>query len=457
MYADDQDGTWAAPAAAGPVSARIWLPASKSITNRALVLAALSDRPARIANPLRARDTLLAADALRALGTEVADDAGGSPAGSISGSTSGWRVTAGQPPAGSRVSVDVGNAGTVMRFLPAVAALTSATVRFDGDERIRQRPVGPILAALRDLGARIEDDGRGAAPFTVFGQGGVRGGTVTLDASGSSQLISGLLLAAPRFGQGIEIRHEGPPIPSAPHIAMTVRMLQAAGADVTGTRSGKAERPDGLRVRPGRLDLGSVIVEPDLSNAGPFLAAALVTGGTLSLPGWPRAGNGQSLQAAGPILDVLTRMGARCDVGADGLTVSGPGTVRGITADLRDVAELAPVLTAAAALAGTPSVFTGLAHTRRHETDRLAALAKEINALGGDITELPDGLRIRPRPLRAQAADGPFGTYDDHRMVMAAAVLGLAVPGLRVAGAQTVAKTFPEFTDVWADMLGPGR
>jgi len=461
MYADDQDGTWAAPAAAGPVSARIWLPSSKSITNRALVLAALSDRPARIANPLRARDTLLAADALRALGTEVADDAGGSPAGSMSGSASGWRVTAGQPPAGSRVSVDVGNAGTVMRFLPAVAALTSAQVNFDGDERIRQRPVGPILAALRHLGARIEDDGRGAAPFTVFGQGGVRGGTVTLDASGSSQLISGLLLAAPRFGQGIEIRHEGPPIPSAPHIAMTVRLLQAAGAEVTQTRSGAVfgptdpsqGRPDGWRVRPGRLDLGSVTVEPDLSNAGPFLAAALVTGGTLSLPGWPR----DSLQAAGPILDVLTRMGARCDVGADGLTVSGPGTVRGITADLRDVAELAPVLTVAAALAGTPSVFTGLAHTRRHETDRLAALAKEINALGGDVTELPDGLQVRPRPLRAQSADGPFGTYDDHRMVMAAAVLGLAVPGLRVAGAQTVAKTFPEFTDVWTDMLGAGR
>ena len=441
MYADDQDRTWAAPAAAGPVRARIWLPASKSITNRALVLAALSDRPARIANPLRARDTLLAADALRALGTEV------------HASPVAWQVTGGQPAAGSRVSVDVGNAGTVMRFLPAVAALTSATVRFDGDERIRQRPVGPILAALRDLGVRIEDDGRGAAPFTVLGRGEVRGGTVTLDASGSSQLISGLLLAAPRFGQGIEIRHQGPPIPSAPHIAMTVRMLQAAGAEVTETRAGAGERPDGWRVRPGRLDLGSVTVEPDLSNAGPFLAAALVTGGTLSLPGWPA----DSLQAAGPILDVLTQMGARCEVGADGLTVVGPGTVQGITADLRDVAELAPVLTAAAALAGTPSVFTGLAHTRRHETDRLAALAKEINALGGDITELPDGLRVRPRPLRAAAADGPFGTYDDHRMVMAAAVLGLAVPGLRVAGVQTVAKTFPDFTDVWTDMLGAGR
>ena len=444
MHADDQDGTWAAPAAAGPVRGRVRLPASKSITNRALVLAALSDRPAWIANPLRARDTQLAAAALRTMGSEVTDvDGGAEP-----GSAAGWRVTAGQPPAGSRVSVDVGNAGTVLRFLPAVAALTSAQVDFDGDERIRERPIGPILAALRQLGASIEDGGRDAAPFTVLGHGRVRGGPVTLDASGSSQLISGLLLAAPRFDEGIEIRHEGPPVPSAPHIAMTVRMLQAAGAEVTQTRSETGGRPDGWQVRPGRLDLGSVTVEPDLSNAGPFLAAALVTGGTLTVPGWPR----DSLQAAGPILDVLARMGARWEAGADGMTVSGTGTVRGITADLRDVAELAPVLTAVAALAEGPSVFTGLAHTRRHETDRLAALAKEINTLGGDITELPDGLQIRPRPLRARA-DEPLRSYDDHRMVMAAAVLGLCVPGIRVANAQTVAKTFPGFTAVWADLL----
>jgi 3-phosphoshikimate 1-carboxyvinyltransferase len=451
MHADDNLGrTWAAPSAAGPVRARVRLPASKSITNRALVLAALSDRPARITNPLRARDTLLAAGALAAMGTEIADVG-----------TTDWRVTAGQPAAGSRVGVDVGNAGTVMRFLPAVAALTSAEVVFDGDARARQRPVAPILAALAALGARIDDGGRGAMPFTVLGHGTVRGGTVTLDASGSSQLISGLLLAAPRFDEGIEVRHDGPPVPSAPHIAMTVRMLRAAGADVTEMRSGSGPgteasgtggsggRPDAWRVRPGRLDMGTVAVEPDLSNAGPFLAAALVTGGTISVPGWPR----DSLQAAGRILDVLARMGARSDVGADGLTISGTGTIRGITADLRDIAELAPVLTATAALAQTPSVFTGLAHTRGHETDRLAALAKEINALGGDVTELPDGLQIRPRPLRARA-DGPFGSYDDHRMVMAAAVLGLAVPGIRVANAQTVAKTFPEFSRRWAEMLG---
>ena len=438
MHLDNnQDRTWPSPAADGPVSARVRLPASKSITNRALVLAALSDGPSVITNPLQARDTVLAAGALRALGTEIIE------------SRTGWRVTPGQTAPGSAVSVDVGNAGTVMRFLPGLAALTFAVVSFDGDERARQRPVGPILLALRQVGAHIEDGGRAAVPFTVHGRGTVRGGAVTLDASGSSQLVSGLLLAAPRFDEGIEVRHEGPPVPSAPHIAMTVRMLRAAGASVEELGSG---RPDAWRVRPGRLDLGVVTVEPDLSNAGPFLAAALVTGGTVTIDGWPP----DSLQAAGQILDVLTRMGARCEAGADGLRITGTGRIRGITADLRDVNELTPVLTAVAAVAGSPSVFTGLAHTRTHETDRLAALAKEVNALGGDITERPDGLQIRPRPLRAEAAGGPFGSYDDHRMVMAAAVLGLVVPGIRVAGAGTVAKTFPGFTDTWAAMLGPG-
>jgi 3-phosphoshikimate 1-carboxyvinyltransferase len=447
MHSDNnQDRTWPSPAADGPVSARVRLPASKSITNRALVLAALSDGPAVIANPLRARDTILAAAALRVLGTGIDEE--------NTESRTAWRVMPGQPAPGSAVSVDVGNAGTVMRFLPGPAALTSAVVAFDGDVRARQRPVGPILAALRQLGAHIEDGGRAAVPFTVHGRGAVRGGTVVLDASGSSQLVSGLLLSAPRFDEGIEIRHEGPPVPSAPHIAMTVRMLRAAGAEVAELvpgLSGADARPDTWRVRPGRLALGAVTVEPDLSNAGPFLAAALVTGGTVTIPDWPR----DSLQAAGAILDVLTRMGARCVVGADGLTITGTGRIVGITADLRDVNELAPVLTAAAAVAESPSVFTGLAHTRTHETDRLAALAKEINALGGDITELPDGLQIRPRPLRAGAAGEPFGSYDDHRMVMAAAVLGLVVPGIRVAGADTVAKTFPDFSQVWAGMLGP--
>jgi 3-phosphoshikimate 1-carboxyvinyltransferase len=438
MHPDNnQDRTWASPAASGPVSARVQLPASKSITNRALFLAALSDGPSVIANPLRARDTALAAGALRALGSEITEY------------QTGWRVAPGHPAAGSAVDVDLGNAGTVMRFVPGLAALTAASVTFDGDERIRLRPIGAILAALRQAGVSIDDDGRGAAPFTVHGRGAVRGGRVVVDASGSSQLVSGLLLAAPRFDEGIEVRHEGPPVPSAPHIAMTVRMLRAAGASVEedSAGSGGSWRPEAWRVRPGRLDLGSVTVEPDLSNAAPFLAAALVTGGSVTIPDWPR----DSLQAAGPILAVLDQMGARSSVGPEGLVISGSGRVRGITADLRDVNELAPVLTAAATMADSPSVFTGLAHTRTHETDRLAAMAKEVNALGGDITELPDGLEIRPKPLHAEE---PFGTYDDHRLVMAAAVLGLAVPGLRVAGAGTVAKTFPDFAETWTAMLG---
>ena len=466
MRSEDDAGQWEAPTAAGPVSARVRLPASKSITNRALVLAALSEGPSEIGNPLRARDTALAADALRALGAtveELGEDAGldtGLGAG-LGGASAGsaaetWRVTPGQP-AGS-AAVDVGNAGTVMRFTPPVAALTSVDVSFDGDARARQRPVGPLITALRELGVIIDDGGRGAVPFTIRGSGAVRGGTVTLDASSTSQLVSGLLLSGPRFAEGLEVRHEGAPVPSAPHIAMTARMLRSAGAEVEEVSS-SGSRPDRWRVRPGPLDLGSVRIEPDLSNAGPFLAAALVTGGSVTVADWPA----DSLQAASQILDVLTSMGASCSFTADGLTVSGTGTIRGITADLRDVSELALPLTSVAALASSPSTFTGLAHTRTHETDRLAAIAKEINSLGGDITELPDGLQIRPKPLRAGAsgsgsADGgaagaAFESYDDHRMVMAAAVLGLAVPGIRVLNAATVGKTFPGFAEVWADML----
>jgi 3-phosphoshikimate 1-carboxyvinyltransferase len=427
-------GRWHPPAAQGPVRARLRLPGSKSITNRALVLAALSDSPSVIRGSLKARDTSLAVAALRVLGCSI-DSRGTYLA-----------VSPGSVGSGASVTVDVGNAGTVMRFLPAVAALSAASVGFDGDPRARERPVGALLGALRALGAVIDDDGRGCLPFTVHGTGSVRGGRVTLDASGSSQLISGLLLAAPRFDLGVEVRHEGPPVPSLPHIDMTVRMLAGAGADV---EAGGGSRPTTWRVRPGRLGLGDFTVEPDLSNAGPFLAAALVTGGCVTVLDWPAG----SLQAADAILDVLTRMGASCSRGADGLTVTGSGVINGIEADLRDIPELCLPLTSVAALASGPSVFTGVGHTRAQETDRLAAIAKEINALGGDVTELPDGLCVRPRPLRPGGQ--PFESYDDHRMVMAAAVLGLTVPGIEVLNVATVGKTFPDFAALW-EMLVRG-
>jgi 3-phosphoshikimate 1-carboxyvinyltransferase len=402
-----------------------------------------------ISNPLRARDTLLMAAALRALGSVIEETDDGAAAGT---DTATWRVTPGR--LAGRGSVDVGNAGTVMRFVPPVAALARGDVEFQGDARASQRPVGPLLAALRDLGAVIDDAGRGAVPFIIRGRGGVSGGSVTLDASGSSQLVSGLLLAAPRFDKGAEVRHQGPRVPSAPHIAMTVQMLRDAGAQVeTGVQRrghGRDETsvPDLWRVYPGPLRQTAIAVEPDLSNAAPFLAAALVTGGSVVITAWPE----RTVQPASQILDVLARMGAVCSPAPDGLAVSGAGTIRGINADLRDVSEIAPVLTALAALADSPSEFTGIGHMRYHETDRLAALATEIGALGGEVTELEDGLRIRPRPLRR--GDAVFASHDDHRMVMAAAVLGLAIPGgLRVGNATTVAKTFPDFTRAWSAML----
>jgi 3-phosphoshikimate 1-carboxyvinyltransferase len=433
---------WVAPVADGPVRAAVTLPGSKSMTNRALVLAALARQPGVITGPLEARDTLLMRRALTALGTVIDDT-----------DPRRWQVTPGQPAGGA--VVDVGNAGTVMRFVPPVAALTRVTVEFRGDARASERPAAPLLAALRDLGAVIHDGGRGAIPFTVAGQGPLPGGPVTLDASASSQFVSGLLLAAPRWEKGAEIRHRGPRAPSAGHIDMTVRMLRDSGAQVEAWAEdpGAAQRgvPDTWRVLPGELDGRVITVEPDLSNAVPFLAAALVTGGTVTVPAWPS----QTAQPARQILALLAGMGAGIHPGqppGGGLTVTGTGRIHGITADLADCPEAAPVITVLAALACSPSRLTGIAHLRGQETDRLAALATELNALGADVTELADGLAIRPRPLAVSCR--PWASYGDHRMVMAAAVLGLVVPGIQVTGAATVGKTFPEFPRLWARMLG---
>ncbi|HVB42431.1 MAG TPA: 3-phosphoshikimate 1-carboxyvinyltransferase [Streptosporangiaceae bacterium] len=462
---------WLVPHAPAPVHALVRLPGSKSMTNRALILAALSDGPVLITGPLIARDTQLMAGALRALRCRIEESAGSWRVTSARAARSG--LSPGETRGGARpaVDIDVGNAGTVLRFVPPLAALTDSDVTFRGDARVSQRPVGPLLDALRALGADIADDGTGAVPFVVHGHGGVRGGTVTIDASSSSQLVSGLLLAAPRFATSTLVRHWGPPVPSAPHIEMTVRMLRACGVEVTsgagGTSgtSGPADpdaRPRGdalasgarfvdhsWRVLPGPIRAERIDIEPDLSNALPFLAAAIATGGEVTVAGWPS----DSLQPATRIVELLTSMGASVRHTAQGLAVSGPGQITGVGADLSEVGELTPVLTALAALASSPSEFTGIGHLRRHESDRLAALAGEIGKLGGDVTELADGLRIRPAPLRADGV--VFDSHDDHRLVMAAAVLGLVVDGLRVHNPATVAKTFPEFSGFWARIAAP--
>lgn len=426
---------WPAPYATGAVDATVTVPGSKSVTNRALVLAALASEPGWLRHPLRSRDTLLMAEALRTMGVGIEEGVG------PDGTGERWRVI----PAGLHgpAAIDVGNAGTVMRFLPPVATLATGPVRFDGDPRSYERPLHGVIDALRVLGARIDDEARGALPMTVHGAGALEGGPVEIDASSSSQFVSALLLSAPRFNQGVEVRHTGARLPSMPHIRMTVDMLRAVGAQVDEPETGG--EPNVWRVSPSALLGRDLTVEPDLSNAQPFLAAALVTGGRVTIPDWPE----RTTQPGDALREIFTRMGGSCELTEQGLTFTGTGTIHGIDVDLSEVGELTPGIAAVAALADSPSTLRGVAHLRLHETDRLAALTKEINELGGDVTETEDGLHIRPRPLR----QGVFHTYDDHRMATAGSVIGLAVEGVVIENVGTTAKTLPGFPQMWTGML----
>ena len=422
---------WLTPHARGRVNATLALPGSKSLTNRYLVLAALASDPTRLRAPLRSRDTLLRAAALRSLGASIIDLPGSDP------DCDDWMI--GPASLTGAASVDCGLAGTVMRFLPPVAALVDGPVAFDGDPHARQRPMAQVIDSLRTLGATINDEGRGTLPFTVQGSGRVPGGPVTIDASASSQFISGLLLAGPRFEQGVTIHHDGKPVPSEPHIAMTVEVLRDCGVVVDDSAANT------WRVEPSAIRALDVEVEPDLSNAAAFLAAAVVTGGTLRVPGWPQ----HTTQAGDAIRDIFDAMGADVLLERSGLTVTGNQQISGLDVDLHGAGELTPVIVAVAALADSPSLIRGIAHLRGHETDRLAALFTEINALGGSVEQTDDGLRITPKPLRG----GLFHTYDDHRMAMAAAILGLRVPGVITENVETTAKTLPQFTQRWTRML----
>lgn len=418
---------WPAPHALAPVDVRVSLPGSKSLTNRELVLAALAEGPGTVRRALRSRDTDLMAAALTALGSTV--DAAGED----------WSIAPGIAGADDReVAVDCGLAGTVMRFVPPVAALRGGPTTFDGDPHARTRPMAAVLRALRSLGVAVSaDDDR--LPFVVHGAGSVRGGTVVIDASTSSQFVSALLLAAPRFDEGVEVRHVGKPVPSLPHIDMTVACLRARGVEVDDAD------PDIWRVLPGPIAPRDVTVEPDLSNAAPFLMLALTSGGRVTVNGWPTT----TTQAGDALRDILTQMGAEVTLDAEGLTVRGTGVIHGIDVDLHDVGELAPAIAALAALADSPSHLRGIAHIRGHETDRLAALAAELSALGSDVVEHEDGLSVRPATLHG----GTFHTYADHRMAHAAVVIGSAVPDVLVEDVDTTAKTFPDFAQVWSGLF----
>lgn len=414
---------WTAPVATGPVRGRVSVPGSKSVTNRALLLAALSGGAASVSGAPATRDTALMVGALRALGVPVTVD--------------GEHVAFAPSTGLHGGDVDCGLAGTVMRFVPPAAVLADGPVRFDGDPRARERPMGIVLGALRALGARVDGD---ALPFTVVGTGSLTGGDVVVDASASSQFVSGLLLSAARYEKGVTVHHDGKPVPSLPHIEMTVEMLRTAGVDVDDSS------PNTWHVAPGPVAARDWAVEPDLSNASVFLAAAALTGGSVTVAGWPAG----STQPGAEILSVLAQAGCTVEPGPDGMTVHGPDRLQGVDVDLHDASELTPTVAAMAALAAGPSRIRGVAHIRGHETDRLAALAHEITAVGGDVTETEDGLEIRPARLHG----APWGAYADHRMATAGALVGLVVPGVEIDDIGCTDKTIPDFPGRWTALLG---
>lgn len=410
-----------------PISATLTIPGSKSATNRALVLAALAQTPSTLIRPLHSRDTELMIKALKALGTEISITASGSDA----------TIQVNPKKLMGPASIDVGNAGTVMRFLLPVAALAQGLIHFDGDARSHERPVGPLIQALTDLGVSIEHGGRFALPLTINGSGGIAGGSVAVDASKSSQFLSALLLAAPAMRNGLEVRHIGERLPSLPHIEMTLDLLETFGAQVSVA--------DNLWKVTGSLSGKTMVIEPDLSNAAPLLAAVMVCGGEVIIKDWPIKTN----QPGDRLREIFTQMGANMEFVQSGLRVRGNGVVRGIDIDLHNEGELTPVIAALAALADSPSRLTGIGHLRLHETDRLSALRNELELLGGKVTEGPDSLLIEPRTLHS----GTFHTYEDHRLATAGALLGLKVSGIKVENIETTRKTLPDFVELWSTLL----
>jgi 3-phosphoshikimate 1-carboxyvinyltransferase len=413
---------WLAPSTHDQLAATISLPGSKSLTNRELVLSAIATEPTTLKGLLISRDSSLMIEALRKLGTEI----------EVTGTTA--LVT--PRPLSGPAKIDCGLAGTVMRFVPALAALASGQIDFDGDLAARKRPMKTTIDSLRALGISVNGE---SLPFSIQGNSEVEGGTIEIDASASSQFVSGLLLVGARFKNGLKITHVGQNLPSMPHIEMTIDCLQKRGVKASQTGSASWE------VLPGAISGGAIAIEPDLSNAGPFLAAAMVAGGSVRVSNWPK----KTTQVGNDFDGILQKMGASVERVGDDLVVSGTGSIHGVDIDLSTGGELTPVIAALAAIADSPSQIRGVAHLRGHETDRLSALVSEINSIGGDATETPDGMIIKPAKLHG----GLWKTYEDHRMATAGAIIGLRVPGIEIEDITVTSKTIPEFVKLWEQML----
>ena len=412
-----------------PINAKVSVPGSKSATNRALILAAISKTPSVLRKPLFSRDTDLMVKGLRSLGCKIVEI-------KIS---EGFDYHVTPRKLTGPIQIDVGNAGTVMRFLPPIAAMATGLIYFDGDARSHERPLEPVIKALEQLGVSIEHGNKYRLPLTLNGSGHVKGGEVEIDASASSQFVSALLLLGPATDNGITVKHIGKSLPSLPHIEMTIQMLKQFGAVVEVDKNIWS-------VKSGSLTGQDLTIEPDLSNAAPFMAAAMICGGSVEILDWPKS----TTQPGDQLRNIFASMGARIEQTGEGLKISAGSAINGIDIDLHDVGELTPSIAAVAALASSQSTLRGIAHLRLHETDRLAALANEINNLGGDVTEGPGELLIKPAKL---AASQIFKSYEDHRMATAGAIIGLAVKDLSVENIETTKKTLPDFPGMWQEML----
>ena len=426
---------WSAPfrsglsAASVPINAKVSVPGSKSATNRALILAAISKTPSVLRKPLFSRDTDLMVKGLKSLGCKIVEIK----------TSEGFDYHVTPQQLTGPTQIDVGNAGTVMRFLPPIAAMATGLIYFDGDARSHERPLEPVIKALEQLGVSIEHGNKYRLPITLNGSGHVKGGEVEIDASASSQFVSSLLLLGPATDNGITVKHIGKSLPSLPHIEMTIQMLKQFGAVVEVDKNIWS-------VKSGSLTGQDLTIEPDLSNAAPFMAAAMICGGSVEILDWPKS----TTQPGDQLRNIFTSMGARIEQTGEGLKISAGSAINGIDIDLHDVGELTPSIAAVAALASSQSTLRGIAHLRLHETDRLAALANEINNLGGDVTEGPGELLIKPAKLVASQI---FKSYEDHRMATAGAIIGLAVKDLSVENIETTKKTLPDFPGMWQEML----
>ena len=417
---------WSAPfRASKPISGAINIPGSKSVTNRALVLSALASSPSTLRRGLRSRDTDLMIKALSSLGVEIEIE------------EDLWKIT--PAPLMGPAGIDVGNAGTVMRFLPPLAALAKGLISFDGDPRSHQRPLGPVIKALESLGVSIEHQGRYSLPLVINSAGYINGGEVEIDASASSQFLSSLLLVAPLMKQGLKIKNVGKNLPSKPHIEMTIAMLAQYGAVVDTSIANQ------WSVVPTKLSGVDLVIEPDLSNAAVFMAAPILCGGEVIIKDWPR----KTTQPGDQLRQIFSEMGGVIDFVDQGLRVRSSGQIRGIDIDLGDVGELTPVIAALACFANSPSHLRGIGHLRLHETDRLSALKSELTALGAEVIEEESALRIHPKPMKS----GVFHTYEDHRLATAGALIGLAVDGVEVENIETTKKTITDFPALWSQLL----